>query len=455
MIFIISSIVAAGLLIIPTWNLLVARKLQAPKSTPSASQSPKISIIIPMRNEEKNVIETIPKLLNQDYQNYELILINDNSDDQTYEICDNLRKKYPNQKVKIINGKLLKHGWVGKQWAMFQGQKHATGELLLFLDADVHLKSNALSALVQEFQNAKTDMLSTWPTQEMQTLGEKLTVPIVSWGLTNVYSFALLQSTKFKNYAMANGQCILIKNRVYQKVGTHEKVKDSILDDVSLAKEVKANGFKLSLTQGNSFVQTRMYHNLSEAFEGFSRSFYKGAKINPILFLPALLAIYLLYLISFIGPLFNIKILPLTIAVVISRIISSIITRENILTNTILFPLQITFFTILGTISFYKSVFTVVVWKGRGYALREKTILKWDLTELRKQFQISRNRFQEFSSKEAQKYLLTRMKEARSKGSEMLKNSKEKVEIKLEKSKKQVKENLEKTKKKVKSKFQD
>ncbi|MES2766698.1 MAG: glycosyltransferase [Bacteroidota bacterium] len=261
--------------------------------------APKISVLIPARNEEFPIRRLVESLLKQDYPNYEIIVLNDNSTDKTGEILDKLLKT-SNGLLKVINGSELPPGWVGKNWACHQLFKAASGELLLFTDADTWYEREALSSSVNFLKENSVDFFSVIPFHEMKTWGENVALPFLHFQFVAYLPNELMMKSQNIKFSAANGQFMFFKRSVYQAIGGHETVKNNIVEDIFLARLLKTRGYKIALANAIDIVGCRMYRSFDEVFKGFSKNFFAAMKYNIFL-----MAAFLLHLVAlYIAPLF-------------------------------------------------------------------------------------------------------------------------------------------------------
>ncbi|MER3446332.1 MAG: hypothetical protein C4291_05545 [Candidatus Dadabacteria bacterium] len=236
-----------------------------------------VSIIVPMRNEERNVERCIGSLINQDYPNYEIIAVDDMSTDNTPHILEGLSAKHPN--IQVVKGSPTPQGWVGKNHALWQGVQRAKGDWLLFVDADTYLEPYALRSALSYAEEHKADMLSIFPFQELGSFWECIIQPIIFAAIASSFPHRRINSPEYKE-AAANGQFILIRHDVYRAVGGHEAIRDKIVEDFALAKLIKGNGYRLWVARGRNLIRTRMYMNLKEIWEGWTKNIFLGVDKN-------------------------------------------------------------------------------------------------------------------------------------------------------------------------------
>ncbi|MFC2145540.1 glycosyltransferase, partial [Actinomycetota bacterium] len=233
---------------------------------------PLISILVPARNEAANIKRCIRSLLKQDYPNIEIIVLNDNSEDDTALIVERLAAE--NSNLKLINGKPLKPGWLGKCYACYQLSKHAKGEYFVFTDADTfHVKSSVSSAIGCLVSN-KLDVLSAIPRQIMVGIHERMVVSWTHFGILSLLPLIMVKKSKNPLFATANGQFLLFKRKVYEKIGGHKSIKAKVLEDIHMAKQVKRCGYRIMLFDGSTNIACRMYRNFKDLLRGFSKFMY-------------------------------------------------------------------------------------------------------------------------------------------------------------------------------------
>src|ERR1700756_5110907 len=229
------------------------------------SGKPEVSVIIPARNEEASLGACLESLVSQAGVEFEIIVVNDHSTDRTGEIA----ASFPG--VRVIEAGALPQGWTGKNNAVTCGAREARGQWLLFTDADtVHLPGSLARALA-EAKEQKAEMLSYSPEQIAVTFWEMAILPVVFAELARQYPPAKV-SDPASPIAAANGQFLLIRRETYDAVGGHAAVAGDILEDVALARRVKASGRKIRFRYAADAVRTRMYRNFAQLREGWTKN---------------------------------------------------------------------------------------------------------------------------------------------------------------------------------------
>ena len=271
--------------------------------TPPPENAPLISVCVPARNEERNIRACVESILAQDYPNFEVIILDDRSNDATAEILrqlsmesdslqSNLKKRAP--ALQIISGSDLPNGWAGKPHALFQASAAARGEWFCFVDADTFLSPITLSSCYAKAIETQADMFTIMTVQVLGSFWEKVVMPIVMTALSAGFSPRKVNDPNRKD-AIANGQFILIKRSVYDAIGGHERIKDQIVEDKAISEQVKWNGYRLIVANGSSVARTRMYTSLPEMWEGWTKNIYLGLSDRlSLLLLGALGALILL-----------------------------------------------------------------------------------------------------------------------------------------------------------------
>ncbi len=245
---------------------------------PPPGEAPLISVIIPARNEARNIRACLESLFSQSYPNFEIIVVDDRSRDSTPQILAELMMKDP--RLKVVQGEPLPEGWAGKPHALWQGVRQARGEWLCFLDADTFAAPELLASTYAKAQALCADLLSILTFQEMCTFWEKVILPLIFTGISVGYPPQRVNDPALPD-AIANGQFLLFRRSAYQSIGGHAAVKDSIVEDRDLAVLVKGSGMRLVLADGRKVATTRMYTRFSEIWEGWTKNIYLGIHDDP------------------------------------------------------------------------------------------------------------------------------------------------------------------------------
>ena len=325
-------------------------------------ESELVSVLIPTRNEEKNIGSCLNFILAQDYKNLEVLVLDDQSTDSTKEIANSFSEKHKN--ILCLDGKQLPENWTGKNWACHQLSLKAKGQYLLFVDADVELATHAISSALKIMLDKKTKMLSVFPTQRIKSFGEWLIVPLMNWLLLSFLPLRQVYSSRNKSLIAANGQFILWDRETYFSIGGHKQVANAVVEDMELARNAKANNKIITLLGGN-VIFCRMYSNFPDAFKGFSKNFYPGFNLNPTIFICFVMLLFFLFAVSSAFAFTDSNYLILVMLIVLSRILISQISHQNLFLNVILHPIQMILMLVVGINSIVSTRLGYAAWKGR------------------------------------------------------------------------------------------
>jgi chlorobactene glucosyltransferase len=243
---------------------------------------PRISIIVPARNEARQIEQCVCSLLAQDYPNLDVIVVDDRSEDDTAAIVARIAAE--DTRVRLISGESLPPDWVGKPWALYQGARHANGEWLLFTDADTIHELGALSASLGYARGHNLDVLSVLTEQIMVTPAEWIFLPSILWTIAFAIGSLAAINDPSRDNALFNGQYVFVSRRAYDGIGGHEAVRNEIAEDLELARRFKRDGrFRTALVNGNGLVRVRMYRSFGELWQGFVKNFWIGARDQELL----------------------------------------------------------------------------------------------------------------------------------------------------------------------------
>lgn len=276
-----------------------------PTQDPAVLTQPLVSIIVPARNEERNIRRCITSLLEQDYEHYEVIVVDDGSTDDTGYILDDIAQTHPHgDRLWVLRLKELPEGWAGKPHALHAGAQEAHGDWLLFTDADTWHASSALRSSLAQAMNEDIDLFSLITDQELPGFWNKVMMPMAFIGISMMYPFDKVNDPS-SPVALVNGQYILIRRTVYEVVGGYARpdLRNSLVDDRDLAHIVKGNGFRLRLVDGRELVCTRMYESLGEIWRGWRKNAYVGSRGGLPFVLLMLLGLPMISIVPFLLPL--------------------------------------------------------------------------------------------------------------------------------------------------------
>ena len=323
----------------------------------------KVSILIPARNEADNILTLLQSIHDQDYQNYDVTVLDDSSTDETYNICTAFAASHP--QFKVIKGAALPTDWLGKNYACHQLAKQADGKYLLFLDADEEVKPSLINSAVYRMYLNKLGLLSLFTNQQMVTMGEKLVVPLMHFILLNLLPVRLIYLVKNASVAAASGQFMLFDAAIYHKHQWHKLVKNKVVEDVEIMRLIKAEAYNGEALLANGMIYCRMYKNYTEAMNGFSKNFLAAFNYSIIGFI-----VYITLTIG--GPMVIMMTLNLPLIlfmsglIILTRIMISLSSGQNAVYNIILHPVQMLNMLIIAFLSIQKHITKTTVWKGRN-----------------------------------------------------------------------------------------
>lgn len=248
------------------------------------SEQPTVSVIVPARNEEASLGACLRSLTTQTGVPFEILVIDDGSTDHTRAIAQSFAS------VRAIDPGPLPEGWTGKNHAVTAGAHEAQGVWLLFTDADTVHRPGSLAKAVAEAQQQKADLLSYSPEQEVRGFWQRAVMPVIFAELARKYPPSRMSDPASK-LAAANGQYLLVSRKAYDAVGGHAAVATSLLEDVDLARIIKAAGYKITFRYGGDAVRTRMYRSFQQLREGWTK--------NLALLFPSAIALALWSLVEF------------------------------------------------------------------------------------------------------------------------------------------------------------
>jgi chlorobactene glucosyltransferase len=345
------------------------------------SRAPGLTVIVPARNEEDNITRCLASLAKQRYatERLQILVVDDNSEDKTGELVRLFSRRHPN--VRGIAAGPLPFNWAGKVHACWQGAGEARGEWLCFVDADTVAAPELLCSAVSLAEDRKVDMLSLHPFQKLLTFWERLIIP------AGLFLAAFASNLRQVNdpeapEATANGQFILIRRHVYDSVGGHAAVHDSLIEDSALAQLVKDAGYRLFVANAAPLFCVRMYNGLGELWEGLTKNAIHMAPSTAAGIVMAFLAFAIAWATLAVplciysqwwlpaAPLVVYAGLAFSLAGSISLLGAHIATARYFrlpLWYGLLFPLGLTMAAALGVYSAWKQGTGSVVWKSRTY----------------------------------------------------------------------------------------
>ena len=230
-----------------------------------------VTAVVPARNEENSIAACVQSL-DQQPEIAQILVVNDQSTDRTEAILRRLATEIPH--LKALEAHDPPSGWVGKNNAVWVGAEQASGDWLLFTDADADLAPGAVARALQIAQETKAVLVSFSPEQVTRAWYEKSLIPFVYCRLAKHFSFDRVNDPA-SQAAAANGQFLMIRHDTYTAVGGHASVAGEILEDVALARRVKSAGQQIWFGSGKGVVRARMYRSFDAMMEGWTKNLYQ------------------------------------------------------------------------------------------------------------------------------------------------------------------------------------
>ncbi|MCL2706724.1 MAG: glycosyltransferase [Dehalococcoidia bacterium] len=378
----IYQIIISTLLAILFLNFaLNMNNLRRPRHNTVLKCTPKVSVIVPARNEAANISSCVESLLQQDYPDFEIIVIDDNSEDNTAAIVHDISRRDTN--VRLIMGAPLPLGWAGKPFACFQAAKQACGEWLLFTDADTTHSPQMLRKAMALAQENHVSLLSGFPRHRTDHISQKIATPMIYFLIMSLIPLWLLHSSSKPLPSLAIGQFLLFSADAYWKIGGHEAVKNRVTEDIYLGIAIaKAKGRHLAVDL-SSLVNCHMYSNIAESWRGLSRALYgisalSYAALGMLLFLGCFVLLAPLFWL--VALFFMTDMLPQWGPLVIMQVALLLIMRrwadahfKEDWTATLLYPLGIIFLiAVVANGMWRRLIGASISWKKRSYHSNSK-----------------------------------------------------------------------------------
>jgi glycosyltransferase involved in cell wall biosynthesis len=253
------------------------------------SGRPQVSILIPARNEARNIEDCLRSVLAQTIPEFEVLVLDDRSEDETAAIVRSYARK--DARLRLLAGSPPPIGWTGKAHACCQLAQSARAPWLFFLDADARLEPGALARIAGAAEAQGGGLLTGFPRQIVGSLAEKLIVPMMLFAVLCHLPIRQVRRSPDPRFAAAHGACIFISRTAYDAAGGHDAVRSHLVEDIALARAVKLAGYPVTLADIHRDVHMRMYVSASEVWLGYRKNLFPGLGRNPLL-LGAVLALY-------------------------------------------------------------------------------------------------------------------------------------------------------------------
>jgi len=292
---IIGSLFATLFFVLVVWTYFLLYLIKSLRQSPilgsvissgTNNTFPKVSIIVPARNEEKYIGKCLTSLLEQDYPTFEILAVNDLSSDMTGQIMNEYRVK-DSKRISVINIVRKPDDWVGKNWACYQGYLKSSGEVLIFTDADTVYSRHTVSLAVGQLIEQNLDALTARPTLLLKSVWRSIIFPLL-WAFSHISYSALRVNDPKNKTAYLFGCFYVVTRHAYDAVGTHEAVKNQIIEDAKLGEKIKEQKFRLKMVRGEHHVKTVLAGDFATNWQGLRRSInliplsHRQHKINAL-----------------------------------------------------------------------------------------------------------------------------------------------------------------------------
>ena len=350
--------------------------IRPPLNTIVPKPVPLVSILVPARNEEKNIKACIQSLQHQEYPNLEILVLDDNSSDRTADIVKQMAVSDP--RIQLFFGEPLPEGWAGKPFACYQLARKAHGSWLLFVDADTTHSPKMLPSIINLSLDLKPSLLSGFPRQLTTFLPQKIAIPVMYFIILSWLPLWWIQSSQKPRPSLAIGQFLLFTAEDYWRIGGHQAVKSRILEDVWLGIEITRHGGRHIAVDLSQVVSCNMHRDFGVMKEGFIRWCYSVAVLSPLALIAMIVAGYLCYLAPFFWLWQGLTVVSYALhwqAVVIFQVVVILLVRLRLnyyfkesVVSSLLHPFGFTFLVLCGFWAIYRQVTGIGVnWKKRIY----------------------------------------------------------------------------------------
>ncbi len=268
-------------------------------AVPPGTRLPRVSIIVPARNEQEMIEAAVRSLLAIDYPDYELLVVDDRSEDATGAILDRLKIEF-GERLAVVHVRELPPGWLGKTHAMWKAAEAATGEWFLFSDADVVHSPDALRRAVQYAEQEQAAHMVLLPTVQMRSAGERMMIPLFQTMVLFAHRPWKVRDPKARD-AVGVGAFNLIRREAYQEIGTYQSMRLSVVDDMRLAEKVKQAGLPSRVALGENMVTVRWAVGAGGVVRNLTKNFFAHLRYNLGFALLALLGVLWLHLGPWLG----------------------------------------------------------------------------------------------------------------------------------------------------------
>lgn len=257
-------------------NLLSFHRLRV-TTKGNVLEDPFVSLLVPARDEESHIEMCVRSLLGQHYERLEVLVLDDRSSDATASIVQSISDELPaaqKGRLQLLQGESLPAGWVGKNFACHQLSQHARGDYLFFTDADTVHEPETVRAVIDCMHRLDVGLLTAQSEYKLRGIGERLIMPLIGFRVFTLLPLTLVSRRPESILATGNGPLLCFHRKAYVAAGGHQAIKGCILEDLSLARAVKAAGYRMAFVDALNLISCHMYTSFANTWAGFSRTFF-------------------------------------------------------------------------------------------------------------------------------------------------------------------------------------
>lgn len=341
-----------------------------PQRDPATATTERVSVLLPARDESQNIGACIASIVSQSDVD-EIIVLDDASTDGTAAVAIDAANSDPRVCVQTDLPNSVPAGWLGKSWACERLARSATGDVLIFIDADVRLREGAVNAAVMRLRELELDMLCPYPQQAARTTLTRIVQPLLQWSWLTFIPGEISMRQQLPSMAVGNGQFMVVDARAYRAVGGHSAVAADVLEDVALARIFREFGLRTAVVDGSEVATCQMYRTDTELVDGYTKSLWDafGSESAAIATLSALKLIYVLP--PFMAVVSNDRNTRLWgalgyLAAVTGRVVVARRTGQRVWPDSLAAPVSVAALSALTVLSIRRHRRGTIVWKGRG-----------------------------------------------------------------------------------------
>ena len=341
------------------------RTMLRPATSPFEAIADSVEILIPARNEESVIQSCVTSALGQTgLTNFKVTVLDDGSTDKTLEVLSEIN----DSRLKVLPSTTEPpSGWLGKTWACARLAEQSTADYLVFIDADVELKPEAVARSIELIKREQLALVSPYPRQQVKTPLARLVQPLLQWSWLSTVPLKVAAKTTRKSLAVANGQFIVCSRVAYLKAGGHTKVAKEVLDDIMLLRAFYESGQKGTVVDGTHIATCLMYETDRDLIAGYSKSLWRAFNglIGSVITNAFLFAIYVYPLSQLRTDNASLSVIAL-LGAIYGRWIVAVRTRQKLVPDVFLHPLSILAFNLLNLYSWVRHLIGRNEWKGRS-----------------------------------------------------------------------------------------